>query len=306
MDREFFYARGKRSESMLLWAIVASLIGCARPLPRDVAADVAAADRIRSMLEAEQPKGEAKSTEVAKPTGFATLRGKFKLVGQAPSNPNVNVSRDSEICAPGGAPVQDQVVRVGSDGGLANVLIHLATKVPSDEWIHPSFAASASDTLEFDQKACVFLTRVVTLRSTQKLKVLNSDPVGHNTNITASGAQSMNVTIPSKGFAIYEPKGVTKDIASVSCSVHPWMKAHLFTQAHPYFAVSHEDGTFEIANMPAGVDIELRVWHEKTQNVSKAKVNNQDQKWNRGRWKLKLEPDQDAKFDIELDAALFQ
>ena len=33
---------------------------------------------------------------------------------------------------------------------------------------------------------------------------------------------------------------------SVSCSIHPWMKARVFCFAHPYFAITDENGNFEI------------------------------------------------------------
>ncbi len=47
----------------------------------------------------------------------------------------------------------------------------------------------------------------------------------------------------------------------VVCNIHPWMKAHLLSLDHPYMAVSGEDGTFEIKNLPAGTN-EFQFWHE--------------------------------------------
>ncbi len=39
------------------------------------------------------------------------------------------------------------------------------------------------------------------------------------------------------------------------------MKAYLLSLPHPYMAVSGEDGTFEIKDMPAGAH-EFQFWHE--------------------------------------------
>ena len=47
----------------------------------------------------------------------------------------------------------------------------------------------------------------------------------------------------------------------VNCNIHPWMQAHILIQDHPYMAVSGEDGTFEIKNLPAGKQNFL-FWHE--------------------------------------------
>ena len=47
----------------------------------------------------------------------------------------------------------------------------------------------------------------------------------------------------------------------VVCNIHPWMKAYILSLDHPYMAVTGEDGTFEIKNMPAGQH-EFQFWHE--------------------------------------------
>ena len=96
--------------------------------------------------------------------------------------------------------------------------------------------------------------------------MLNSDPVGHNTNIAGGGtAATINATIPAaKSYAMYEPGGESPEPFAVSCSIHPWMSAQMIVRDSPYFAVTKPDGTFEIANVPAGVPLEFRVWQEKS------------------------------------------
>ena len=48
----------------------------------------------------------------------------------------------------------------------------------------------------------------------------------------------------------------------VKCNVHPWMKSYIGVVEHPFFAVSKEDGTFEIKGLPPG-DYTIEAWHEK-------------------------------------------
>jgi len=38
----------------------------------------------------------------------------------------------------------------------------------------------------------------------------------------------------------------------LQCNQHPWMRAYVSVMTHPYFAVSSEDGKFEINNLPPG------------------------------------------------------
>jgi hypothetical protein len=47
----------------------------------------------------------------------------------------------------------------------------------------------------------------------------------------------------------------------VKCNIHPWMHAFIGVVGNPYFAVSGEDGSFELKNLPPG-DYTLEAWHE--------------------------------------------
>jgi hypothetical protein len=50
------------------------------------------------------------------------------------------------------------------------------------------------------------------------------------------------------------------------CDVHPWMFAWVSVFDHPYFAVSGKDGTFKIANVPAG-KYKIEAAHRKAGSV---------------------------------------
>jgi hypothetical protein len=40
------------------------------------------------------------------------------------------------------------------------------------------------------------------------------------------------------------------------------MRAHAWVFDHPFAAVTGKDGTFEIRNVPTGVDLHVLAWHE--------------------------------------------
>jgi hypothetical protein len=86
------------------------------------------------------------------------------------------------------------------------------------------------------------------------------------------------------------------------------MLAYIYTSNHPYFTVTDENGEFKIANVPAGIDLELRVWQEKGKFITgTAKVDGADQKWSKGRMpKMKLADGDSKSMNIVLDAAMFQ
>ena len=79
----------------------------------------------------------------------------------------------------------------------------------------------------------------------------------------------------------------------------------MLVRDNPYFAVTKADGTFEIANVPAGVPLEFRVWQEKSKFLQKVTVNGKPETWNKGRIKTTLQPDQALVLDVAVDAAAF-
>ena len=48
----------------------------------------------------------------------------------------------------------------------------------------------------------------------------------------------------------------------IKCDVHPWMKSWVLVQNHPFFAVTDENGNYNIDNIPPGT-YEVIAWQEK-------------------------------------------
>lgn len=287
----------------LLLAAIACSAGCERPTPPHIVADLNVANILAEDMAgmAEQGGGTAEKV-VAEPTGFATFSGTFRLTGSPPSLPPLRVQGDDmAVCAPGGQLPPNEAVVVGPNGGIKNVLIYLDSDIPLDnpKWIHPSYAATRDAVVEFDQENCIFLSHVFAMRTTQKMKILNSDPIGHNTNIQPlRGANPFNQTIPGNGFVMHEPGGESADPFPVSCSIHPWMSAYMITRDSPYFAITDENGNFEIANLPAGVDLEFRVWQERAKFLSNVTLNGSSATWKRGKFELNFQPGENVKYDV--------
>jgi uncharacterized protein (DUF2141 family) len=49
---------------------------------------------------------------------------------------------------------------------------------------------------------------------------------------------------------------------SFRCDVHGWMRSYANAVTHPFFAVTKDDGSFEIRGLPAGT-YTIEAWHEK-------------------------------------------
>lgn len=290
----------------LLW--IAS--GCERSTAPMLAHNSTNVVEIRRHLEKGGQGGEgAKAAATSDPTGWSTFRGRFVINGSPPPRSPLKVDKDLEVCAAPGVVLLDESVVIGSDGGIKNVLVYLSTTIPAGnpKWEHESYREAATEDQVFDQKECRFLTHVFAMRATQELKVLNSDPVGHNTNLNSTrGAMSGNFTVPAGGSVMYEPKKASPLPFPVSCSIHPWMNAWMMVCDSPYFAVTGDDGSFEIKNVPAGVPLEFRVWQEKAGYLQSVTVNGTAEKWSRGKLVRTFTPDTPTEIQVAVDAGAFR
>lgn len=254
----------------------------------------------------------AAAAVIATPQGWATITGTFKLDGEPPARTPLKVDKDLSVCAPGGKQVlSEEVVVDPATKGIKDIVIYLVgpqKKFPVGDanWEHPDYIAQKDAVPEFDQKNCVFLTHLFPMRSMQKLKVLNSDPVGHNTNISGGGnAEPKNMNVAANSYSFYSPGGESPEPFPVGCNVHPWMAARMIVRDSPYVTVTKPDGTFELKNVPAGVELTFRVWQEKAKFLQTITVNGKAETWPKGQMKIKLQDGQPVKLDVSVPAAAF-
>jgi hypothetical protein len=211
--------------------------------------------------------------------GWGTIKGTVILdpaIQAIPANEKTNVDKDQAHCLSKGDILRNELIVNKKNKGVRWVLVWLtdpkdarnAKFVPP---IHPSLK-NPPKTVEVDQPCCVFEPRVMALQVGQDLVVKNSAPIPHNFKIDSiGGGPVQNPLIPSKGQATVQgfiPKLLP---TMYTCSIHTWMKGWIGTFPHPYFAVTNEDGEFEIKNAPAG-NFRLMVWQEKAGWVIQGKT----------------------------------
>jgi hypothetical protein len=265
--------------TFVLFAVTLGL-GCGQKRVVGPAPDMVAARDLRESLEKESG-AEGKVEEKALGTGWASLKGKFTFAGSPGAPKPLVVDKDTAVCSKDGMQLFEQSLIVDeASKGLANVVVFLrkSSRVKNE---------SATGKLVMDQKNCEFLTPVFAARVGQAVDVKNSDPIGHNTNISGS---SFNQLIPSGDSTVFTPSRETGLPVSVTCNIHPWMKAYAVFRKDGYVAVSSGDGTFEIPDLPAGEPLEFQVWHERATGRSGAlDLDQPELKWNsKGRFKITL------------------
>jgi hypothetical protein len=214
------------------------------------------------------------------------------------------VTKEQAICSVGGrAPLQETLLVDSATGGIRNIAVYLRDVGRVHESAGPS-----DEQAVFDQEYCVFLSHVFPVRVGQQVVIKNSDNTGHNTNI--SGKNKMNPTVPAHGSIPFTPQKEEALPAKVTCSIHPWMVAYILPRENGYFAVTGENGGFEIANVPAGEELEIQVWHESATGPGGSLVVSTPEAkslgWsNKGRFTVTLQPDEVKEVEIKVPASSF-
>jgi len=292
-----------------LFAVTAGLAGCERTLPSGPEPDLARAEQIRAALISGESLGGGEKEAADLGEGWGTLRGSFKLAAGAPipERRPLDVNKDVAVCAPGGKTVLSRAIVVDeATRGIANVAVY----VRDAPRVHPEIAEMPGEPAIFDQKACIFLTRVMAVRTNRTIRLLNSDPVGHNTNISTIKTPSINTLIPSGSESTFTPIGEENTPVSVTCNIHPWMQAYLLPRENGYFTVTADDGSFEIPNLPAGVELEFQVWHESASGSGGGlPVDNPPGgiPWSsKGRFRITLAPDEATPLEVSVPTSSFR
>ena len=226
---------------------------------------------------------------------WGNLKMRFLLDGTPPPAKKLDITKDTDFC--GKFDLKEETFTVGKGGELANVVVYLSPKLGSKPKIHPSYEELLKQEVKIDNSKCRFEKHVTFIRTGQKLVIGNVDPMGHNTKADFFNNKSFNDLIPAKSSItkVFDKAEATP--SNISCSIHPWMAAHLLILDHPYAAISNEKGELEIKNLPVGKHT-FTVWHEPR---FVAKITGVDLKRG-GKWDIEIKAGDNDKGDLKIPA----
>jgi hypothetical protein len=216
---------------------------------------------------------------------WVSIKGKFvwdDAKGTAPKRTPIKADKDAEVCAKDKDFNTEQWVVNAKTGGIKNVIVwlgpdlteaqakELATtrkvKLPAFEKkdIHPALVNPAKPAVSIDQPCCRFIPHVVLMREGQDLVIKNSSAASHNARFEATDSGiPFNQIIPQGREVTIKGLKPERLPVEITCSMHSWMNARLAVFAHPYFALTDDDGNFEIKDAPVmGGKLRLFAYHE--------------------------------------------
>jgi plastocyanin len=201
--------------------------------------------------QAEAPTGDAPAAAAV--TDPATITGVINFAGTAPANAAIDMSEEAACAEKHSGGVTQETV-IANDGRLKNVFIYIKEGLTGTH-------AAPSEPVRLDQNGCVYIPHVLGVQAGQDIVIHNSDDLLHNVKAQPSVNRPFNLSQPAAGIEHTRTFTDAEVMIPVQCDVHGWMSAYIGVVDHPYYAVSGDDGTFTIANLPAGT-YTIETWHE--------------------------------------------
>lgn len=215
---------------------------------------------------------------VVDPGTAASVSGEVRYQGPPVKPIAIDMAADPACAQSNAGPVYAQDLVVNPNGTLRNALVFVRSGLPAGRFALPTTHPA------LDQKGCMYHPRVIGVVVGQEFEIANSDPTLHNIHPAPKQNREWNRAQIEGGAPFHDHFSHEEIAVPVKCNVHPWMKAWIAVLEHPYFAVTGDDGSFEIKDLPPG-EYTLEVWHEKLGSMNQ---------------KLTLAPKQAGRVDFAL------
>lgn len=186
----------------------------------------------------------------------AVITVKTPFAGTAPVAEKIKTDADPQckMMHPDGMTSDDVIVN--ANGSLKNVFVYV-----KDGLAGKTFEAPKTSVV-FDQKGCQYNPKVFGIQVNQPLEIVNSDDTLHNVHSLAANSAQFNLGMPIKGMKMKKTFTKPEVMVKIKCEVHPWMRAYAGVVDNPFYAVTGEDGSAQIKDLPPG-EYTLEAWHEK-------------------------------------------
>jgi plastocyanin len=189
------------------------------------------------------------------PAQAGIIKGKALSKGNVPSPKELPVGGNPECKVFHAGKLYDEEILV-KDGRLKNVFIYIKEGLENYRFDSPKEA------VKIDQVKCIYVPHVTGAQVDQPILLVNSDSTLHNVHSYSKENPAWNLGMPFEGMELTKKFSKPEIMVTMKCDVHPWMIGYVGVVSHPYFAVTGEDGTFELKNLPPGEYL-IEAWHEK-------------------------------------------
>lgn len=182
-----------------------------------------------------------------------SIKGTVKWQGALPHLAAAEINKDPQVCDPLGQKHRDlERLLIAPSGGVANTVVFLKGIT------HGKAMDLPAPRRFLNQKNCRYEPHILLVPLQETLTVRDSDPLLHTVQMT--GSADYNLPFVLAGQEATRPM-TREGKVSLRCNVHIWMNGEMMVARHPYYAVTDENGNFELTQVPPG-DYEIVAWHE--------------------------------------------
>jgi plastocyanin len=199
------------------------------------------------------PAPAAPVTNPVDPATAGSVTGKVTFMGTPPPAETISMSSDPR-CVNAGA--KTETVIVSGDGSLQNVFVYVKDGLGDLKFPVPTTP------VVLDQKGCQYRPHVFGVQAGQPIEILNSDATLHNIHAWPQVNQEFNMGQALQGLKDTHVFTTQEIMVPFRCDVHKWMNSFVGVVAHPFFAVTGADGSFQLNGLPPGT-YTVEAWHEK-------------------------------------------
>jgi len=185
-----------------------------------------------------------------------TIKGTVKYNGEVPNAKLIHMDADPICYAVNKGNTHVPALVLGDGNTLGNVVVFIKSGLSQTNYPAPSQEAVIT------QAGCNYSPHISVIMAGQKVKFLNPDGTLHNVHAMCQVNPEFNAAMPDFRKEMEVTFSKPEEMFPIRCDVHPWMQAWLAVMPHPFFAVTGQDGQFEIKNVPDGT-YQIEAWHEK-------------------------------------------
>jgi hypothetical protein len=208
-----------------------------------------------------EPAPSASPASTSAPAATDTADGPGVITGVVtyagtPPKPRPLPMDSDPVCAKAAPGATSEIILVSPSGGIQNVFVYVKDGLGERRYAVPSTPVT------LDQKGCTYVPHVFGVQAGQTVLVSNSDPLIHNVHALPKNNREFNFGQPANTPPVSRVFEKPEIGLPFKCDVHGWMNAYVNVVTHPFFAVTSDDGSFEIKGLPAGT-YTLELWHER-------------------------------------------
>ena len=183
----------------------------------------------------------------------AGIGGKVTVEGVTVVAKTINMASEPGCAKMYSTPLKYEDVVIGQGEALENVVVYISAGAPDE-------TSAPSQPVQVIQKGCRFAPHIVAMQAGQTFEMVNQDSTAHNVHPLAVNNREWNKAEPP-GAAPLSDSFARPGFISVKCNIHPWMHAYFAVLKTSHYAVTGDNGSFSLNNLPPG-KYTITAWHE--------------------------------------------